>query len=53
MKEKTIVLHSGGLDSTVCLLLALERHLDVLSLGVDYGQQSRAELQYATKSKER
>jgi len=45
---KAIVLHSGGLDSTVCLLLALEKHFDVLSLGVDYGQQSRAELQYAT-----
>lgn len=49
MKEKAIVLHSGGLDSTVCLLLAQERGREVLSLGIDYGQQSRAELEYAIR----
>lgn len=45
--NRTIILHSGGLDSTVCLLLALEKKKEVISLGIDYGQRSRAELQYA------
>jgi len=49
MKEKAIVLHSGGMDSTVCLLLALEKGREVISLGIDYGQRSRAELEYALK----
>jgi 7-cyano-7-deazaguanine synthase len=44
---KALVLHSGGLDSTVCLLLALEQGLDVVSFGVDYGQTHRIELDYA------
>lgn len=41
------ILHSGGLDSTVCLLLAKERHTDVISIGVDYGQRHRIELEFA------
>ena len=49
MKEKAIVLHSGGLDSTVCLLLALERGYEAISLGIDYNQRSRAELQCAAR----
>jgi len=49
MKEKAIVLHSGGMDSTVCLLLALEKGREVISLGIDYRQRSRAELEYAIK----
>lgn len=44
---KAVVLHSGGLDSTTCLLLALERGAQVLSLGIDYGQRNRTELEYA------
>ncbi len=47
MDRKTLVLHSGGMDSTVCLLLAKEQGREVVSLGIDYGQKSRAELQYA------
>ncbi|MFH1022682.1 MAG: 7-cyano-7-deazaguanine synthase QueC [Planctomycetota bacterium] len=47
MPEKAVVLHSGGLDSTVCLLLAKEKGRDVLSLGVDYGQRHRIELYVA------
>jgi 7-cyano-7-deazaguanine synthase len=47
MAKKVIVLHSGGLDSTTCLLLALEQSADVLSLGIDYGQANRTELEYA------
>ncbi len=46
---KTVVLHSGGLDSTTCILLARERGHEVTSLGIDYNQRSRAELDYATK----
>ena len=49
MSIKAIILHSGGLDSTVCLLLALKKGREVISLGVDYGQRSRAELEYALK----
>ena len=53
MSTKAIILHSGGLDSTVCLLLALEKGREVISLGIDYGQRSRAELEYALKLCER
>jgi len=44
---RVVVLHSGGLDSTVCLLLALEQGHEVLSLGIDYGQTHVIELEYA------
>jgi len=47
MTEKVIVLHSGGMDSTVCLLLALEQNRTVMSLGIDYDQTSKIELEYA------
>lgn len=45
--KKAIVLHSGGLDSTVCLLLARESGAKVISLGIDYGQKHIVELHYA------
>jgi len=44
---KTVVLHSGGLDSTLCLLMAKEGGLKVVSLGIDYGQRHRIEMEYA------
>ncbi len=47
MSKKALILHSGGLDSTVCLLLAKEKERDVISLGIDYGQRHRIELEYA------
>ncbi|GHU56488.1 hypothetical protein FACS189411_07230 [Bacteroidia bacterium] len=46
-KEKIIVLHSGGLDSTVCILQALEQGKEVFSLGIDYNQKHKVENQYA------
>lgn len=48
MKKQVVVLHSGGLDSTVCLLLAVSRGYHVVSLGIDYNQTHRVELDYAT-----
>jgi len=46
-KRKIVVLHSGGLDSTVCLLLAKSRGHEVVSLGVSYNQHHHVELDYA------
>lgn len=48
-KKKVVVLHSGGLDSTVCLLLAISRGHEVVSLGVNYNQHHHVELDYAAK----
>jgi len=44
---KSLILHSGGLDSTLCLLKAREANHEVVSLGIDYGQRHRIELEYA------
>jgi 7-cyano-7-deazaguanine synthase len=47
--KKVIVLHSGGLDSTVCVLLARSRGREVLSVGINYNQHHQVELEYAAK----
>ncbi len=39
-----VVLFSGGQDSTTCLAWALERYARVETLGFDYGQRHRIEL---------
>jgi 7-cyano-7-deazaguanine synthase len=44
---KAIVLHSGGMDSSVALLLARREGREPLSLGIDYGQRHSVELLYA------
>jgi 7-cyano-7-deazaguanine synthase len=53
MKTHAIVLHSGGMDSTVCLLKALASGRTVTSLGIDYGQKQLVELEYAKVQCER
>jgi 7-cyano-7-deazaguanine synthase len=42
--EKALVLFSGGQDSTVCLAWALQRFAQVETVGFDYGQRHRVEL---------
>ena len=44
MSERALVLFSGGQDSTVCLVWALERFDHVETVGFDYGQRHVAEL---------
>ena len=47
--RKTIVLLSGGQDSTVCLFYALKHFAAVEAVGFDYGQKHRRELEQARK----
>lgn len=44
---KSLILLSGGLDSTLCLALALEKGRQCHTLSFDYGQRHRAELNAA------
>jgi 7-cyano-7-deazaguanine synthase len=41
---RALVLFSGGQDSTTCLAWALDRYAHVETLGFDYGQRHRVEL---------
>ena len=43
-KDSALVLFSGGQDSATCLAWALERYTTVETLGFDYGQRHRVEL---------
>ena len=43
--DRALVLFSGGQDSTVCLAWALKRFSEVETLGFDYGQRHRVELE--------
>ena len=45
MSNSALVLFSGGQDSTVCLAWALERFATVETIGFDYGQRHRVELE--------
>lgn len=49
MSKKAIVVHSGGMDSSICLKLAINRfgQEEVLSLTFDYGQRHKSEIDAA------
>lgn len=49
MKKEAIVIHSGGMDSTLCLYQAILDHGkdNVVSLGFRYGQRHSSELKVA------
>jgi 7-cyano-7-deazaguanine synthase len=51
--QSALVLFSGGQDSTVCLAWALERFPRVETVGFDYGQRHRAELDARPRLRER
>ncbi len=44
---KALVLHSGGIDSSVCLALARKPFDEVISISVNYGQRHAKEMAYA------
>lgn len=51
MKKKAIVVHSGGMDSSICLSLAIEQYgaSNVLAMSFTYGQRHSNELENAKK----
>lgn len=51
MKKETVVVHSGGMDSSLCLALANKEYGadNILSLSFSYGQRHTQELEYAQK----
>lgn len=48
MHTRALILFSGGQDSTTCLAWALERYGYVETIGFDYGQRHRIELECRT-----
>ena len=50
--ENALVLFSGGQDSTVCLAWALDHFACVETIGFDYGQRHRAELEMRPRIRE-
>ncbi len=51
MPKQAVIVHSGGMDSTLCLALAMQEysHEDILSLSFRYGQRHSNELAAAEK----
>ena len=49
MEKKAIVVHSGGMDSSICLVLAIEQYgaENILALSFTYGQRHSNELNHA------
>ena len=52
MTRRALVLFSGGQDSATCLAWALQRYAHVETLGFDYGQRHRVELDCRTQLRE-
>jgi 7-cyano-7-deazaguanine synthase len=50
--DTALVLFSGGQDSTVCLVWALERFAKVETVGFDYGQRHAVELEVRPRIRE-
>ncbi|WP_022665125.1 7-cyano-7-deazaguanine synthase QueC [Desulfospira joergensenii] len=48
-KKKSVVLSSGGIDSTTAMAMAKERGNEIYSLSFSYGQRHSAELESARK----
>ncbi len=48
--RKSVVVLSGGLDSTTLLYLAYRQGQDILAISFDYGQRHKRELVYAVRS---
>ncbi len=51
--RSALVLFSGGQDSTVCLAWALERFARVETIGFDYGQRHKVELEARPRIRQR
>ena len=49
MKEKAVILLSGGLDSSTCLAIAKAEGFEPLAVTFDYGQRHRVELEAAQR----
>lgn len=51
MKKEAVVVHSGGMDSSICLALAVKEfgNEQVVSLSFDYGQRHKVELEAAKR----
>lgn len=49
MTSKAVILLSGGLDSATCLAVAKSQGFECYTLGFDYGQRHRHELECAKK----
>ena len=51
MKKETVIVHSGGMDSSLCLALAKEEYgaENILSISFSYGQRHSKELEFAEK----
>ena len=49
MKDKAVILFSGGIDSTLCIALALQEYKkeNVTALIIDYGQNNSNELEHS------
>lgn len=53
MSTETIVIASGGLDSTVLMYELLDQEVEIESISFDYGQRHKRELEFAARTAER